>query len=114
MVFDYFKKKKKPRGTEKPSAVHGEPAAVIPRPPTETAPAAEPVRKPVKAAAPAVSRDEIAQRAYEIWVRKGQPAGSADQDWLEAEAELRAGAARPRARPNQAAVSRPSWSGSPP
>jgi len=35
------------------------------------------------------SRDQIAQRAFELWHAKGSPQGSAEQDWLDAEAELR-------------------------
>ena len=34
-------------------------------------------------------RDAVAMRAYEIWQRRGCPQGTAMQDWLEAEAELR-------------------------
>src|SRR5438105_6680505 len=71
------------------------------KPPADApAPPAEPARKPASvtvatpsprpAAGPDIPSDQIARRAYEIWVRKGQPAGTADQDWLEAEAELRA------------------------
>jgi hypothetical protein len=51
---------------------------------------------PVRTMAPPPARpaeitsEMIAQRAYEIWVRKGRPAGTADQDWLDAEAQLRA------------------------
>jgi hypothetical protein len=37
-----------------------------------------------------IPREKVAQRAYEIWVRKGRPFGTADQDWLQAEAEIRA------------------------
>lgn len=37
-----------------------------------------------------IPRDKIAARAYEIWVRRGQQPGSSVQDWLDAEAELRA------------------------
>jgi hypothetical protein len=37
-----------------------------------------------------VPRDRVAVRAYEIWVRNGRPEGTADRDWLQAEAELRA------------------------
>lgn len=33
--------------------------------------------------------DKITQRAYEIWVRKGRPEGQDEQNWKEAEAELR-------------------------
>jgi Protein of unknown function (DUF2934) len=39
------------------------------------------------------SRDQIAQRAFELWHAKGCPQGSAEQDWLDAEAELRAAGA---------------------
>ena len=35
------------------------------------------------------SVEQIAHRAYEIWVRKGCPEGSAEQDWFEAEQELK-------------------------
>jgi hypothetical protein len=37
-----------------------------------------------------VPRDRVAARAYEIWVRNGRPEGTANRDWLQAEAELRA------------------------
>ena len=35
------------------------------------------------------SVDQIEQRAYEIWVRKGRLEGTAEQDWFEAEQELK-------------------------
>lgn len=35
------------------------------------------------------SDEAIARRAYEIWQRHGCPAGTAFQDWLAAETELR-------------------------
>ncbi len=34
---------------------------------------------------------EIAERAHEIWQSKGCPEGSAEEDWLQAAAELRSG-----------------------
>lgn len=37
-----------------------------------------------------IPHEKIVQRAYEIWVRKGHPHGQDDQNWREAEAELRA------------------------
>ena len=37
-----------------------------------------------------VPREKVAARAYEIWLRKGKPPGTEVQNWLEAEAELRA------------------------
>jgi len=66
------------------------------------------VRKPAAAAAPAVeaqpvqaaksascepSRTEIAQLAYSYWEARGRQDGSAHEDWLRAESELRAKAA---------------------
>jgi hypothetical protein len=42
-------------------------------------------------AAVEVPRDRVADRAYGIWLRNGRPEGTADRDWLQAEAELRAG-----------------------
>jgi hypothetical protein len=35
------------------------------------------------------SHESIARRAYEIWERKGRPDGQCQQNWQEAEAELR-------------------------
>ncbi len=49
---------------------------------------------PVKAAAPTPpalqepTHEQIAQRAYEIWLRKGRPVGLDVQNWKEAELEL--------------------------
>jgi len=41
-----------------------------------------------------IPHDKIAMRAYEKWMRRGCPPGGDVQDWLEAEAELRAEYAR--------------------
>ncbi|MGH9646974.1 MAG: DUF2934 domain-containing protein [Bryobacteraceae bacterium] len=41
-------------------------------------------------AAPAYQ--DIAARAHQIWLEQGQPLDSAEQNWLEAERELRASA----------------------
>ena len=35
-------------------------------------------------------RDEVARRAYQIYLRKGQPEGHDLENWLEAERELKA------------------------
>jgi hypothetical protein len=43
---------------------------------------------------PQVPHDKIAMRAYEKWVKKGCPQGTDQQDWMEAEAELKAEYAR--------------------
>ncbi len=48
---------------------------------------------PVPRVAAEPPRDRVAARAHEIWVRNGRPAGTADRDWFQAEAELRAGPA---------------------
>jgi len=48
-----------------------------------------------------VPHDKIAKRAYEKWCQRGQPHGTEKQDWLEAEAELRAEQGRPAASPQQ-------------
>ncbi|AWM42160.1 hypothetical protein C1280_06745 [Gemmata obscuriglobus] len=37
-----------------------------------------------------ILHDKIAARAAEIWDRKGRPHGQDVQNWMEAEAELRA------------------------
>ncbi len=36
-----------------------------------------------------ISQDDIAQLAYALWQRRGCLEGSAETDWLEAEAQLR-------------------------
>ncbi len=40
-------------------------------------------------------RDQVAERAYEIWVRNGRPTGTADRDWQDAVRELTAEQATP-------------------
>ena len=37
---------------------------------------------------PAPTRDQIAQRSYELYLARGGANGSAEQDWLQAETEL--------------------------
>jgi hypothetical protein len=37
-----------------------------------------------------IPREKVAQRAYEKWVKRGRTHGHDLQDWMEAEAELRA------------------------
>ena len=50
-----------------------------------TPPQAQPSTSQVK-----IPHEKIAMRAYEKWVKRGQPQGTDVQDWMEAEAELRA------------------------
>jgi hypothetical protein len=76
------------------------PAYVCPPPPpaapakaaTPSVPAAFAAPVVVKTNAPpakrTVTRDQIAKRAYEIWVAKGRPAGQDLQNWQQAEREL--------------------------
>lgn len=49
---------------------------------------AKPAAKVPISAAP--STEQISKRAYEIWLSKGRPLGQDTQNWLEAEAELKA------------------------
>lgn len=47
-----------------------------------------------------IPHEKIAQRAYEKWVKRGRPQGSDRQDWMEAEAELRAEMGRTGQQPS--------------
>jgi hypothetical protein len=48
-----------------------------------------PARRRPAAAAPSVSDDMIAQRAFEVYCARGGGDGQALEDWLQAERELR-------------------------
>jgi len=56
------------------------------------------------------SYDQIAQKAHELWEKRGCPDGSADQDWADAEQELRAAMVSKKATnmkvPNSGSVQR--------
>ena len=41
-----------------------------------------------------ITREQIAQRAHEIWVKNGCKHGQDEQNWLEAERQLKAEAGR--------------------
>jgi hypothetical protein len=43
-------------------------------------------------------QDKVAARAYQKWMQKGCPHGQDQQDWLEAEAEIKAEMARGNSR----------------
>lgn len=45
-------------------------------------------REPVETAESKPLPDEIAQLAYQMWLREGEPAGMAEKHWLAAEQEL--------------------------
>jgi hypothetical protein len=40
----------------------------------------------------AINRDAIEKLAYEYWLNRGCPVGSAEEDWIEAERSLQAAA----------------------
>lgn len=48
-----------------------------------------PLAQPTNTPSPSVSQEKIAQRAYEKWLKRGQPQGTEMMDWLEAETELK-------------------------
>lgn len=56
---------------------------------TASAQAARPRPKTSATACAPITHEMIAQRAREIWERKGRPHGKCEENWLEAEAELR-------------------------
>jgi len=43
---------------------------------------------------PMLTHEQISRRAHEIWLKKGCKPGQDEQNWLEAEAQLRAEMAR--------------------
>jgi hypothetical protein len=56
---------------------------------TETTTKRSPAAKPRSQVEMKITHDQIAQRAYEIWLAKGRPPGQEEQNWHQAEAELR-------------------------
>ena len=57
---------------------------------SKTASAVDSSRYPEPAEDGAPTYAEIADRAHQIWLEQGQPADSAEQNWLQAERELQA------------------------
>jgi hypothetical protein len=43
----------------------------------------------------AIAEDAISKRAYQLWVGRGCPEGSPEQDWYQAESELRSNGGHP-------------------
>lgn len=70
-----MKKKKSPTSSSTPPILTSVPDSSI-------SPAAVPP--------PAVGRDQIAERAYELWLEQGCPEGRDLDNWLEAERQLHA------------------------
>lgn len=48
-----------------------------------------PLAQPTQAPMASISQEKIAMRAYEKWLKRGQPQGTEMLDWMEAESELR-------------------------
>lgn len=65
-----------------PPAATATKSAPQPTPRTQTPPA------PDYQAPPVIRLDQIAERAYYIWLRKGRPIGQDHENWIEAEQEL--------------------------
>ena len=55
-----------------------------------TSPTTPPYGQPQGVVQVRIPHEKIAMRAFEKWVQRGRPCGTELQDWLEAEAELRA------------------------
>ncbi len=83
-----------PQPAARPPAAAPQPPAGKPQPPQPGAPAGQ--------AAP-VPHERVAMRAYEKWCQRGCPPGTDEQDWYEAEAEVRAEMTRSTQQPNQPA-----------
>lgn len=79
-----------PRATSGKTAASSKPAAT-----GKTTITSPPAPQPAASAAPTISSESIAMRAYDKWRQRGQPDGTQMQDWLEAEKELLAEAAKP-------------------
>ena len=58
--------------------------------PQSKSPVATPVKAPTGGSTTSIPQEKIAQRAYEKWLKRGCSHGSDQQDWIDAEAELRA------------------------
>ncbi|CAN5512243.1 hypothetical protein BH11PLA2_BH11PLA2_09050 [soil metagenome] len=72
-----------PRTPTPPPSASPLPAATPTPAPTSPAPVREP--EPLE-----IPREVVGQRAFEIWIRNGRPAGSATKDWQQALEELQA------------------------
>jgi len=71
------------------SVVRHEPMAAKTSTTTKKSNSKRPSRPPAALASSAPSREEIAKRAFELFLARGRQHGHAEQDWLTAEAELR-------------------------
>lgn len=93
----------KPRNSRSKSKIPAAPVAAPQPQVVEAAPVVDVVAKaaPIPAPIPAINvvakavptHEEIARRAYELWLQRGAPHGTHLEDWLSAERELRTHAA---------------------
>jgi hypothetical protein len=74
---------KTPKNTVSKSSTRSGGATTTLRPAGAQVPTATPMVK--------ITREQIAQRAHEIWVKNGCKHGQDEQNWLEAERQLKAG-----------------------
>jgi len=47
----------------------------------------------------AIATDTVSRRAYELWLERGCPEGSPEQDWYQAESEVKGRAEHRAAKP---------------
>ena len=73
-------------GTARREPVGGEPIA---KPARATQQAPQSAGQRQTGAAATLTHEQIAQRAHQIWEKRGRPAGQDEKNWLEAEAQLR-------------------------
>ena len=82
------KAKKKSKASGKPAAKTNTTSPAKSQARTSTTTVAKP--KPAQAVVvTTLNHDQIAAKAYEIWLAKGRPMGQDHQNWTEAEAALR-------------------------
>jgi hypothetical protein len=70
----------------------------MPKPKSVSTEAPKKSRKPAAAATPKPSYDDIALRAYHIYLERGATPGDPMEDWLQAERELTAATKKPRGK----------------
>ncbi len=83
------------KGAYSPAGNSGTATATAPRPATTKTPQTTAGSKPtVSGKSTSPTYEQIAQRAREIWTKKGCLPGQDEQNWLEAERQLKAELAR--------------------
>jgi hypothetical protein len=83
---DTPKKPTAKKATEKKATVK---TATVKAAPVKKAAAKKTVRTPIALVPAAPAHEQISRRAYEIWVGRGYSQGDPNQDWIQAERELK-------------------------